>query len=245
MTRDEALRLAHAYADGELDAVRCAELEALMAADPAVRAAVERVRELSSAIRGQAEYHAVPASLAARWRSAPPEAAPSRRRFRLVQAALLAGVAFFTWAATFSYFHRADGEPIVRDVLASHVRATLGERLIDVASSDQHTVKPWLSARLPFSPPVVDLSAQGFGLRGGRVDQVGGEPVAVLVYARRRHMIDVFVWPARDPGAGGESTHDGFNLRCFELGGMAACAISDLNRNELGDFARALQHGAS
>jgi len=245
MTRDDALRLAHAYADGELDASGAAEMEAAMAADPVVRAAVDRVREISRAIRDRAEYHAAPATLAAPWRAAPGAPADARRRFWLGQAALVAGTAAVTWAATFAVLRRGERPSLEHDVFASHVRATLGGRLIDVASSDQHTVKPWLSSRLPFSPPVVDLSGQGFELRGGRVDRVGGQAVAVLVYSRRRHMIDVFVWPGREPAAPEEASRDGFNLAGFDFGGMSACAISDLNRNELEDFVHALQHGAA
>jgi anti-sigma factor RsiW len=131
-------------------------------------------------------------------------------------------------------------------VLASHVRATLGNRLSDVASSDQHTVKPWLSARLAFSPPVTDLSAYGFELQGGRLDYVGGQPVAVLVYQRRLHLIDVFVWPAHGQGAEQMLTRDGFNIERFARAGMSFWLVSDLGRNELNDFARLLaEHSAA
>ncbi len=131
-------------------------------------------------------------------------------------------------------------------MLASHVRATLGNRVSDVASSDEHTVKPWLSARLAFSPPVTDLSAYGFELRGSRLDYVGGQPVAVLVYQRRLHLIDVFVWPAHGQGAEQMLTRDGFNIERFESAGMSFWLVSDLGRNELNDFARLLaEHSAA
>jgi anti-sigma factor RsiW len=125
-------------------------------------------------------------------------------------------------------------------MLASHVRATLTTRFYDVASSDQHTVKPWLSARLAFSPPVADLSASGFDLIGGRLDYIGAQPVAVLVYKRRQHVIDVFVWPAREQRIDHTVVRDGFNIEGFARGGMGFWLVSDLNRNELGDFARLL-----
>src|SRR5207248_1752750 len=124
------------------------------------------------------------------------------------------------------------------ELVASHVRATLGNRLIDVASSDQHTVKPWLSARLPYSPPVADLSSEGYPLAGARVDYVAGKQVAVLVYHRRQHLIDVYVWPGDGDSRG--FTRDGFNVERFARAGMSYAMVSDLNRNELRDFAKLL-----
>ncbi|HEX9217306.1 MAG TPA: hypothetical protein VF864_10055, partial [Gemmatimonadales bacterium] len=129
---------------------------------------------------------------------------------------------------------------ITQDVLASHVRATLSNRFHDVASSDQHTVKPWLSARLAFSPPVADLSASGFELAGGRLDYIGAQPVAVLVYKRRQHVVDVFVWPAEEQKAGQTLTRDGFNIEHFAKNGMGFWLVSDLSRGELDDLARLL-----
>jgi anti-sigma factor RsiW len=121
-------------------------------------------------------------------------------------------------------------------VLASHVRATLANRFYDVASSDQHTVKPWLSARLAFSPPVADLAGSGFELVGGRLDYIGAQPVAVLVYKRRQHLIDVFVWPAEAQKAEQTLTRDGFNIERFAKNDMSFWLVSDLSRNELNDL---------
>jgi anti-sigma factor RsiW len=121
------------------------------------------------------------------------------------------------------------------------VRATLGNRLIDVASADQHMVKPWLSARLPYSPPVADLSAEGYPLTGARIDYVGGRQVAVLVYRRRQHIIDVYVSPGESDSHA--FARDGFNVERFARGGMRYALVSDLNRNELRDFAKLLNSG--
>jgi anti-sigma factor RsiW len=204
----------------------------------------QTAREISAAIREHADYHSAPASLAGDVMSALPAAQEAQRRPRwqrwLAQTAAMAGVAFVTWAATMGYLRPSDDERVAQEVLASHVRATLGNHVYDVASSDQHTVKPWLSARLAFSPPVVDLSAQGFELRGARLDRLAGRAVAVLVYQRRLHVIDVYVWPARGHAAARALTLDGFNLLGFARGGMEFQLISDLNRNELDDLARLL-----
>ena len=256
MTREEAHKLLHAYIDGELDPVKSLELEAHLAENPSMRAACERLREMSAAIRDKADYHAAPAWLEARVRAAipagrkDPSARPIRWRWLkpagaaaadwLRPAASFAAVALVTWVVALGTMRPSEDERITQEMLASHVRATLTNRFYDVASSDQHTVKPWLSARLAFSPPVADLSASGFELAGGRLDYIGAQPVAVLVYKRRQHLIDVFVWPVEAQKSEQTLARDGFNIERFAKNGMGFWLVSDLNRNELGDFARLL-----
>jgi anti-sigma factor RsiW len=238
MKPEEAARLLQAYADGELDPATSLEMEAQLAASPALRAALERTRAMSAAIREKADYHAPPAALAARIRASLPEAkgVPARKlSWQLFAAA--AGVAVLSLVALVVRPDMQDR--ITEDLLASHGRATLGGRMIDVASSDLHTVKPWLSARLPYSPPVGDLAAQGFPLAGGRVDYVGGKPVAVLVYTRRKHTVEAFVWP-EDSGRSLERMRAGLNLESFVAGGMRYWLVSDLSADELGQLARLL-----
>jgi len=244
MTHEEALKLLQAYVDGELDAARAVELEAHLAENAAARAACEGLRGMSAAIRAKADYYVAPAAFARRLAASVPLAPEERARRRfslprwLPQAAAFAGVVALAWVIAIPAMRPGEDERLAAEVLSSHVRATLAGRSFDVASSDQHTVKPWLSARLPFSPPVADLSAQGFELTGGRLDYVGGQRVAVLAYKRRQHLIDVFVWPGEAKPA--NATLDGFNLERFAKKGMSYWLISDLNRNELGDLARLL-----
>ena len=206
-------------------------------------------REISAAIREKADYHRAPASLKSDVMSMLPteEAAPRRPRwqFWLAQGAAMAGVALVTWAVTMGYLRPGDDETRASEILAGHVGATLGKRLYEVASSDQHTVKPWLSSRLAYSPPVADLSAQGFELLGARVDHIDGRQVAVLAYRRRQHVIDAYVWPARGRTTEIALRRDGFNLASFSAGEMNFWVISDLNRNELSDFARLLAQQAA
>ena len=202
-----------------------------------------RQRDLSAAIRDKADYHVAPEPLIEAVRASLPSSnedgvAGSRIRFWFIQSAALAGVALITWAATMGYLRPNEDERVAGELLAGHVRATLDQRQIEVASSDQHTVKPWLSARLPYSPPVADLSAQGYELRGARLDRVAGRQVAVLVYARRKHVISVYVWPGKTRAT--ELTRDGFNLESLSAGDMQFNLVSDLNRNELRDLARLL-----
>ena len=225
MRTDERL---HAYVDGELDAAAALELEREMAQNPALRASVERLRELAAAVRTHADYHRAPARF---------KRAPREKRQWLIFAPAFA-MAVLLGAGIGLYLERPSEDT---ELVASHVRATLGSRLIDVASSDQHTVKPWLSARLPYSPPVADFSGEGFPLVGARLDYVAGERVAVLVYRRREHVIDVYVAPGDERSTG--SARDGFNVERFARGGMRYALVSDLNRNELRDFAKLLSSG--
>jgi anti-sigma factor RsiW len=250
MTPEEASRLLHAHVDGELDAERSLELEALLERHPALRAARERIRDASAAIRDQAEYYRAPASLAGRLRAsippAPESPTPSQPTlWRWLQpSAAFAAAAVLTWAVALATLRPGEDQRIAGEALAGHVRATLGGRLYDVASSDRHTVKPWLSARLDYSPPVADLAADGFPLLGARVDYVAGRPVAALVYRRREHVIDVYVrpGPAKAPRS---DARDGFGIERVSAGGMEYWIVSDLEREELERFAGLLARGGA
>jgi anti-sigma factor RsiW len=158
------------------------------------------------------------------------------------------GVAFacgalLSWIAS-SLLSGADaGRRIDGEVVSAHVRAVMMARATDVVSSDQHTVKPWLSSRLDFSPPVHDLAAAGFPLAGGRIDYVAGRLAAVLVYRRNEHWIDVFVWPSgHESVRTGQAARNGFNvIGWVDGGGMQYRAVSDVGASDLAAFAEALQ----
>jgi anti-sigma factor RsiW len=128
-------------------------------------------------------------------------------------------------------------------VVSDHIRALQPGHLIDVVSTDQHTVKPWFDGRLDFAPPVKDFKAAGFPLQGGRLDYLDGKQAAALIYQRGRHVIDLFVWPEAgrlDAGTTTGSLH-GYNYVRWHVDGMAFWAVSDLEADQLGDFVRLMR----
>jgi anti-sigma factor RsiW len=133
-------------------------------------------------------------------------------------------------------------ERLMDEVVASHVRSTLGQHLVDVASSDHHTVKPFLSSRLGFSPPVDELRVAGSVFLGGRVDYLDGRPVAALVYRQGEHVVNSFVWPSTAADSKPEFSSDrGYLTAHWSQGGMNHCVISDVNRDEFQRVVKAVQ----
>jgi anti-sigma factor RsiW len=139
----------------------------------------------------------------------------------------------------------AGGDTTTREAVSSHVRSLMASHLTDVASTDQHTVKPWFAGKLDFSPPVTDFAAAGYSLVGGRLDYLQSRSVAALVYQHRKHIINVFVWPDVHEGAMSVATQQGFHVILARHAGMAYCVVSDLNQDELATFARMLTGASS
>jgi anti-sigma factor RsiW len=136
-------------------------------------------------------------------------------------------------------FDRSRGNALAQDVISSHVRSLLATHLLDVPSTDQHTVKPWFDGKLKFSPPVRDFADQGFRLIGGRLDYINGREVAALVYQRRLHVVNLFIWPLESGrNTAAESfTKDGYNVSHWDRDGFEFWAVSDVNAEDLRVFA--------
>jgi len=123
---------------------------------------------------------------------------------------------------------------VAANVLSAHLRSLAGTHLLDVPSSDHHTVKPWFNGKLDFSPAVKDVD--GFPLLGGRLEYLDGHPAAALVYGRRQHIINLFTWPSSAPTADASETRNGYNLQSWSGNGMVFWVVSDLNQAELRQF---------
>lgn len=238
----------NAFIDGELELTQQLVIEARLAQDPGLRSQVDSLQQLRGAVRQQADYHEAPATLAKRIRAlgvadaAIPIESALQRWFAWRPAVLAVGIAgILTWGIALALSYMRQDDHLMQEAVASHVRATLGQRLVDVASSDQHTVKPWLSARLDFSPPVRDLKLSGAVFLGGRIDYLGGHPVAALVYKQREHVVDAFVWPTQESDSAVQAqSQRGFNARHWVHGGMRYWVVSDLNQDELATLAQLL-----
>jgi anti-sigma factor RsiW len=226
--------------DDELDASRRNELERHVQNCVNCAEALERALVLREKIRGDAPYFSAPAGLEHKLREALRKETPRRSRWTLSPAlwtAAAAGFAAVLLIATLLPRNRAQ-DVEANEVASAHIRALLPGHLIDVPSSDRHTVKPWFAGKLPFSPRVEDLSAKGFELKGGRLDYLHGGTVAALVFERRRHVIELFVAPHEDSARDeSRSAIHGYNvLHWTGHDGMSYWAVSDLNADELGEF---------
>ncbi len=249
--------LVQAELDGELDAAAAAALAVHRAGCPVCQAAAAELTQARRLVADEREsglYHPMPEDLRQRL-TAQINAArgqdanlPRRRRRAGWAASWLdrwwggaigfgLGAACAAMLAFLVVIPR--GPDITQQIVAGHIRALQPGHLEDVASSDQHTVKPWFDGRIDFAPPVKDLAAQRFPLKGGRLDYIGGRPVAALVYQRDKHLIDLFAWPAAGDSATSpaSSQQHGYNVLHWVENGMALWAVSDVEAGQLHEFA--------
>lgn len=249
MSCQQTHELIHGYLDGELDLVKSIEIEQHLAGCQICTQSYKGLRGLQSVVRNDAVRFQPPAGLEGRLRNAlrhesEPQLRPAILRWRwLLAGALFASAVIVIFSIAGMFARPSADDLLAQEVVASHVRSLMADHLYDVPSSDQHTVKPWFDGKLDFSPTVKDLGQQGFNLNGGRLDYIGNRPVAALVYQRRQHPINLFIWPATEAPAMSQKAleRQGYNLIRWSSGGMTYWAVSDLNLSELQQFVQLLR----
>jgi len=265
MNCEEAKKLMDGYLDGELDPLTNQKIEEHLRECRECDQAYKTHRALIGAIGNGASYYKAPAKLRERIQSslrAEVVKEPMRNVVEDVSSffpsgqramrtapfgtswswlALAAGIVLAAIVAL-NFMPRlqrpGDDQFLATQLIASHARSLLANHLTDVPSSDQHTVKPWLDAKLDFAPAVVDLSSEGFPLIGGRLDYLDNRPVAALVYGRRKHFVNLFIWPAGLDAAKATKTmsRQGYQLLHWADSDFNYWAVSDVNINDLQTF---------
>lgn len=239
MTCDEAEILLHALIDGELDAGHAREVEDHIATCPRCAAQLQAYRDMSKAVAGANLRYTAPPELRRRIEASLPQARVPNRRAVLRGFAMGSAVSAIAATGLFAVILRNDDEQRIQaEVVSAHLRSLQAGHLTDVLSTDQHTVKPWFNGRLDAAPPVVDLTAQGFTLIGGRLDYVDTRPIGAIVYRRRSHVINLFVaqTASTERRAAKIESLQGFNIRHWSERGLNYWAVSDLAADELAEF---------
>jgi mycothiol system anti-sigma-R factor len=244
-----ALELLHGYLDNELDALHVREMEAHLETCASCHAEYEQELKLRSLLQAQAPRYSAPMQLRSRILSSVRTARRPRTLRQWVPmgwlqfGAALAAAVVLSSTVTYYSVVASNTDRVVDEVVASHARSLITNHPTDVASSDQHTVKPWFNGRVDFAPVVKDLSEQGFPLVGGRLDYVDGRPVAALLYRHRQHWISVFMWPdqsGRDT-ATRRFSRNGYSVEQWTSGGLRFYAVGDIAGPELGEFVAQLR----
>jgi anti-sigma factor RsiW len=258
MICEETHIMLHALIDSELDAGHARDVETHVASCPRCAAQLRDYRGMHEAMSTPGMRYQAPESLRARIATALPTATlPAPRaivygRRPWFKGFAMGSVVSTALAACLVLFvvHTEGDQRIVGDVVSAHLRSLQGDHLIDVVSTDQHTVKPWFNGRLDVAPPVIDLTPQGFTLIGGRLDYIDGRPVAAIVYKRRAHVINLFVSQTAGSGSGASMEKlQGFTVWSWAWSDLSFRAVSDINGEELQEFGdkleTAIQHGGS
>lgn len=251
MPCNEALRV-HAYFDGELDANTAADIERHLQNCQDCATLLADLNSMRGALRDAAPYYRANDSLRGNIGQALDREngdrvmqgfAPGRKSFL---AGVLSGGGLTAIAAIllFFLFLPQPGAMLIGDLTDAHLRSLMTDRLIDVASSDRHTVKPWFAGRTDVSPPAFDFAGQGFSLVGGRADYVAGRRAAVVVYRHGKHVINVFAWIGGDEKLPDSATRNGYHLLFWKSGNVAFCVVSDAAPDELAVLVRLIRENS-
>jgi anti-sigma factor RsiW len=241
MTCGQVRQLLSAYLDRELGLPESLAVDEHLRGCEACASQFDSLRALQRSTGPELAF-AVPEGLERRVRAALRRevAAPPRRFVALSMLTAAAALVAIAFGLVPALRPRAEREDQLRaEVVSAHVRSLMVDHAVDVASSDQHSVKPWFEGKLDFSPPVTDLAAQGFSLVGGRLDYIARRPVAALVYKRRQHLVNVFVWgEAGSPRSTQAFADSGLNVATWRRKGFAFWAVSTANADDLEALAR-------
>jgi len=251
MNCDEARILIHGHSDGELETTQEREIEMHIQSCPNCARVLQNISNQREAIVEGATYFKASPVLKRRIQAALPRQqqvpVPLLEIGRPWRSAVQAFVAIvcvlaLTWSVVKLETISTETDRIGEEVVASHVRSLMATHLTDVASTDQHTVKPWFNGKVDFSPSVVDLASEGFPLIGGRLDYIDRRPVAVLIYQRRQHFINLFIWPVdgKADQAPAARTYRGYHVVHWTQSAFDFWAVSDLNQKELEDLTQLL-----
>jgi anti-sigma factor RsiW len=235
----------HGYFDNELDALGAAQFERHLEHCSECGDALQALKSRHSSMNVAQLYEKTPASfrkkvLADLSPASPVRAFPARKTRRwLAIAATFLLFAYTGWRVAPGYRGNGYETTLATEVIDAHLRSLQPGHLIDVVSTDQHTVKPWFDGKLDFSPPVQDFSDQGFSLQGGRLDVVDNRAVAALVYGSRKHLVNVFIWPVAEKDAAPHAgSRQGYQWLDWRRNGMEFCAVSDAAAADLDDIQR-------
>jgi anti-sigma factor RsiW len=246
---EDTQSLLDGYLDHELDLMRSVDIERHLKECEKCSVRYENLQSLRAGVSRDSLYYFAPAGLQQRVLLTLSKEMRTESRLPVLvwrwfgAAAALIIVCVVIWSVIGFIRKPSAEELLAQEAVSSHVRSLMVDHLTDVLSSDQHTVKPWFNGKLDFAPPVDDLSSQGFPLIGGRLDYLDSRQVAALVYQRRQHFINLFVWPV----AGNSNfpqkvlTRQGYNVVHWTTRGMNYWAVSDISESELQEFVRVLQ----
>jgi anti-sigma factor RsiW len=248
MNHDEAAQLLGPYRDGELDLATCVKLEEHLAGCPSCHQKLVGEQALADLIQSEAPRFAASRFLKTRIQAmlraekAAPATIPWWKRLSLgMTYSGLAGATALLAILAIGFFSTQGIPELAEEGVANHVRSLQVNHLMDVASTDQHTVKPWFAGKIDFSPQVIDLGPSGYPLIGGRLDVLDHRNVAALIYQRRKHYINLFVWPSNEVSLHGFYNQDGYHVQCWTKSGMNYIAVSELGEKEFKDFVAMIQ----
>ena len=257
MTCDNQL-LVQAHFDGELDAAASVEVESHLATCAKCREWLGTLQRVRAEIRERVTSRSAPPHLAQAIASALEQADQPADQPRQLSSAkwpkdarartpwLIGALSGLTGAAVaaalaFALFLPSANERLLDEVTTAHIRSLMADPLIDVASSDQHTVKPWFDGRVDVAPPVADFTSEGFQLVGGRAEYIAGKRIPTVVYRKGKHIINLMIWPAGGPQPDGVKEHNGFHILTWRSGDLVFCAVSDVMPDQLRLLARLMQ----